>query len=135
VGCPYEAAMALLDLEEEGPLREAHETLERLGARPLADRVGRRLREKGARGLARRPRARTRSNPAGLTERELQVLALVAEGLRNAEIAERLFVSPKTIDHHVSALLGKLGARSRSEAAAKAGGLLRGLRGDPDSPK
>lgn len=57
------------------------------------------------------------------------MLRLVAEGLRNAEIADRLFVSPKTVDHHVSALLGKLGARNRSEAAGRAGEILRTLGG------
>jgi len=125
IGCPYEAAMALADLDDEVALRDAHQTLETLGASPLADRIARRLREKGVRDLARRPRASTRGNPAGLTTRELEVLRLVAEGLRNAEIADRLFVSPKTVDHHVSALLGKLGARSRSEAAGRAGEILR----------
>jgi DNA-binding NarL/FixJ family response regulator len=76
------------------------------------------------RGLRRRPREATRKNPAGLTSRELEVLRLVAAGLRNADIAGRLFVSPKTVDHHVSALLGKLGARTRAEAAARAARLL-----------
>jgi DNA-binding CsgD family transcriptional regulator/GTPase SAR1 family protein len=124
IGAPYETAMALAELADEASLREAHGALEALGARPLADRVARTLRERGIRDLKRRPRASTRANPAGLTAREIEVLRLVAEGLRNAEIGERLFVSSKTVDHHVSALLGKLGARSRSEAAGKAAEIL-----------
>ncbi len=72
------------------------------------------------RGLPRGPRAATRENPAGLTAREVEVLALVAEGLRNADIAERLFLSEKTVGHHVSAILRKLGVRTRGEASAEA---------------
>ena len=66
------------------------------------------------------PRAATRSNPAGLTPRELDVIMLVADGLRNAQIAERLFLSEKTVDHHVSAILRKLGVASRLDAARAA---------------
>jgi DNA-binding NarL/FixJ family response regulator len=71
-------------------------------------------------GLPRGPRSGTRENPAQLTAREIEVLALVADGLRNRDIAQRLFVSSKTVDHHVSAILRKLGARTRGEAAAEA---------------
>jgi len=77
------------------------------------------LREQGA-SVPRGPRATTQGNPAQLTQRELDVLALLAEGLRNAEIAERLVVSRRTVDHHVSAILRKLDARTRLEAVAAA---------------
>ena len=94
-----------------------------LALRPAAAIVARRLRERGARGLPRGPRPRTRENPAGLTARELEVLALLVDGLRNAQIAERLVVSEKTVDHHVSAILRKLDVRSRGEAGAEAARL------------
>ena len=123
LGCPYEAALALADAEDPDALRESHEQLLGLGAARAAAIVARRLRELGVRGLPRGPRARTRANPAGLTARELEVLALLVEGMRNAEIAERLVVSTKTVDHHVSAVLRKLGVRTRGEAVAEAGRL------------
>jgi DNA-binding CsgD family transcriptional regulator len=117
LGCPYEAALALADAGQEEPLRRAMEELQRLGARPAADAVARRLRELGVRRLPRRPRRATAANPAGLTARELEVLALLGSDLRNADIAARLHISEKTVDHHVSAILAKLGVRSRREAA------------------
>jgi DNA-binding NarL/FixJ family response regulator len=89
-------------------VREALDRLQQLGARPAAAIVVRRLRDQGVRRIPRGPRPSTRENSAGLTARELAVLTLLAEGLRNAQIAERLVVSEKTVDHHVSAILRKL---------------------------
>lgn len=120
LGCPYESALALADADDDGAQRQALANLQRLGARPAAAVVARRLRGRGARGLPRGPRPGTKKNPAGLTAREVEVLELVAEGLRNADIAERLFLSEKTVGHHVSAILRKLEVRTRGEASAEA---------------
>jgi DNA-binding CsgD family transcriptional regulator len=123
IGCPYESALALAGASDEPAQRRALTELQRLGARPAADLVIRRLHERGVRGLRRGPRRTTRDNPAGLTGREVEVLALIAQGLRNADVAERLFLSRKTVDHHVSAILRKLGTRNRGEASAEAARL------------
>jgi DNA-binding CsgD family transcriptional regulator len=126
LGCAYEAALALADADEEEPLRRALDQLQQLGARPAATIVARRLRQLGVRGVVRGPRHSTRAHAAALTTREADVLRLLSDGLRNATIAERLFVSPRTVEHHVSSILSKLGVQSRGEAVAEAGrrGLL-----------
>ena len=123
LGFRYEAALALAESDDEATVLEAIDQLQQLGARPAAAVVARRLRERGVRGVPRGPRPATRENPAGLTARELQVLTLLAEGLRNRQIAERLVVSEKTVDHHVSAILRKLDVRTRGEASAQAARL------------
>lgn len=78
------------------------------------------LRAQGVRAMPRGPRPSTRDNPAGLTTRRVEVLRLMSEGLRNAEIATRLSTSSKTVDHHVSTVLAKLNVRSRAEAVMSA---------------
>lgn len=117
LGCPYEAAVALAEGDDPDQQLAALNELQRLGAWPAAELVTRRLREQGVRHLPLRPRRTTRGNPAQLTDRQIDVLKLVTEGLRNADIAAQLHISPKTVDHHVSAILAKLGVGSRQEAA------------------
>jgi len=119
IGCPYEEAVALADGDEPAR-RAALEIFERLGAAPAAERLRQALRASGVRGIPRGPRASTRENAAGLTNRQVEVLALIADGWSNGEIADRLFISPKTVDHHVGAILAKLNAGTRAEAASRA---------------
>jgi DNA-binding CsgD family transcriptional regulator len=123
LGSPYEAALALGDADDDGALRCALDDLQRLGAAPAAAIVARRLRERGVRALPRGPRRATQRNPGGLSARELEVLALLVSGLRNADIAQRLFISEKTAGHHVSAILRKLAVSNRAAAVAAAAGL------------
>ena len=120
LGCEYDAALALAGADDDDLLRQSLLKLQRLGARATAAVVARKLRARGAHGISRGPRASTQSNAALLTARELEVLDLVKSGMKNAEIANRLFLTPKTVDHHVSAILRKLSVESRSQAAREA---------------
>jgi DNA-binding CsgD family transcriptional regulator len=112
-GAVFDEAMADADSAVIQRRIEAIERLELLGATATADRLRQMLRRAGLTQLPVRPRTSTRTNPAGLTNRQLDVAKLVARGLTNAEISERLFISPKTTDHHVSAVLTKLGLPNR----------------------
>ncbi len=125
MGLPYERAMALID-GDEAARREAFSILEKLGATATIERCREMLAERGVRGIPRGPRPATRANPMGLTEREIEVLLLLEQGLANAQISRRLHRSVKTVGHHVSAILAKLGAGTRQEAAhiARSKGLL-----------
>lgn len=134
-GCPYETAQALLGSDDENTLRDALDSFERLGAEPAAKHVRRRLRELGVKSIPRGPHESTRSNSAGLTRREIEIVQLLSDGLRNNEIAERLFLSPKTVDHHVSSVLSKLGVKVRAQVRGEAErrGLLKN--GEPETKK
>jgi DNA-binding CsgD family transcriptional regulator len=120
LNCPYEAARALSESDDEAALKHALAELERLGARPMAQWVSRRLRDLGIKGIPRGPRPSTKTNRAGLTHRELEVLHLLTEGQRDKQIARGLHLSEKTVGHHVSAILAKLGKKSRAEAVHEA---------------
>jgi DNA-binding CsgD family transcriptional regulator/tetratricopeptide (TPR) repeat protein len=126
LGCPYEEACALAASDDPISVRRAVTIFEELGAKPAIARAVGRLRTLGVHDLPavrRGPRATTRAHPAGLTQREAEVLALVAAGLRNGEIAARLYLTPKTVSHHLSAIYAKLGVETRIEAAQAASQL------------
>lgn len=119
LGCPYEQANALASGGAAEQL-EALTILERLGATAAASALRRRMREQGMRRIPRGSRSSTRTHSHGLTKREAEIFELLAQGLRNSVIAKRLFVTTKTVDHHVSAIFTKLGVSSRAEAIALA---------------
>jgi DNA-binding NarL/FixJ family response regulator len=105
---------------DEAGLRNALAGLEELGASAATAAVRRRMKELGVKANPRGPRPATRAAPAGLTPREQAVLALLADGLPDREISERLFISERTVHHHVSAVLSKIGVSSRTAAAREA---------------
>jgi DNA-binding CsgD family transcriptional regulator len=116
IGEPYAEALALIDTGIDAHAYQALERLDRLGATAVAAKVRRDLRNRGLVGIPVGPRPLTRANPAGLTGRQLEILTMLAEGLTNAQLAGRLYISPKTVDHHISAILAKLAASTRTEA-------------------
>ena len=125
IGCPYEEALALAN--GDAPARQrALNLLGRLGARATMERL---RQEQGAGRsprvdhIPRGPRPSTQKNPAGLTNQQFEVLRMMVGGLSNSEIAAALQVSPKTVEHHVSAVLAKLVVRSRAQAVAHAHNL------------
>jgi DNA-binding CsgD family transcriptional regulator len=124
LGCPFEEAAALTWTGEPESMRRALDLFTDLRAAPAAARVRRLLQDRGIRVPAQRgPRATTAAHPAGLTARESEVLEVLREGLTNAEIAKRLFLSPRTVDHHVSSILTKLGVSRRADAVARSAAL------------
>jgi DNA-binding CsgD family transcriptional regulator len=120
VDAPYERALELLDSGEVGPTLDALAVLDSLEARPAAALARQCLRRLGMNQVPRGPLAQTRGNPAGLTARQVEIVQLLGRGMTNAEIAAHLVVSVRTVDHHVSAVLQKLGVTSRKEAATAA---------------
>ena len=129
VGNRFEGALALLDGGSELGMREALRRFDTLGAAAAARVTRRRMRQLGLRAIPSGAQPSTRSDAAGMTRREREVLALVAAGHSNASISEELVISHRTVEHHVSAILAKLGVASRTLAAAEA--RSRGLIGTP----
>jgi DNA-binding CsgD family transcriptional regulator len=125
LGCPYERAIALLDLPDSEALSDALELVEELGATPLIQRVRRKARP----GTTADSSGPTPSSNGDLTPRQHEILILLSEGLTNDAISRRLFLSPKTVGHHVEAILERLGAKSRTEAVfvARQRGFLTSL--------
>jgi DNA-binding CsgD family transcriptional regulator len=115
-GVPYEAALCLADSPDPVDLTEAHSRLVGLGAEAVARHVAVTIRGLGA-SVPRGPRRSTRANQSGLTTREAEIAGLAAAGLTNREIADQLVLTQKTVSHHISAVLGKLGARRRADIA------------------
>ncbi|MBO3748834.1 AAA family ATPase [Streptosporangiaceae bacterium NEAU-GS5] len=123
LGCPYPAALALTGTQGIRELRDAQKIFLDLGATPAARIAGQRLRLLDPRAASAARRSPAPSHPYGLTTRELEVLALIRNAHTNAQIAAKLFISTKTVGHHVSAILAKMNAPNRSAAAHEAARL------------
>ncbi|MDH3607599.1 MAG: LuxR C-terminal-related transcriptional regulator, partial [Acidimicrobiia bacterium] len=128
LGCPYEQALSLVDSGEVESLTRAIQLLDDMGARPAAAWARQRLRDIEGSTVPAMPRTSTAANPASITNRQREVLTLLVEGASNQEIADRLFVTKKTIEHHVSAIYSKLGVTGRPSAMVAGRELLSELR-------
>ncbi|MGH8925403.1 MAG: LuxR C-terminal-related transcriptional regulator [Acidimicrobiia bacterium] len=122
---PYDRAVMLSFGSTDAKI-EALSIFDDLAAAPLSSRLRSELAKAGVAGVPRRPNRATRANRFGVTSRQLEVLQHLAENMTNGEIADRLFLSSRTVDHHVSAILGKLraGSRAAAVAAAREAGLI-----------
>jgi DNA-binding CsgD family transcriptional regulator/tetratricopeptide (TPR) repeat protein len=118
IGCPYEEAHALFTGGDDDK-RNALAILTNLGATATHEKMKQEMRTAGIRNIPRGLRETTRSNPAQLTTRQVDVLKLLHAGLQNKEIAGKLFISAKTVDHHISAILFKLDVNSRTKAVSE----------------
>jgi DNA-binding CsgD family transcriptional regulator/tetratricopeptide (TPR) repeat protein len=119
LGCPYEQAVVLSE-SGENDKRKALQIMQQLGATGVYEKMKMDMRSAGIKKIPRGMRENTKANPAQLTNRELEVLFLLTKGIQNKEIAVKLFISPKTVDHHISAVLFKLDVSSRTKAVTEA---------------
>jgi len=122
LGCPYEQALSLFDGTEDNK-RKSLLIMQQLGADAIYEKLKMKMRSCGIKRIPRGLRESTKANPAQLTNRELDVLQLLKKGIQNREIAEALFISPKTVDHHISSILFKLDVNSRAKAVTEAARL------------
>lgn len=119
LGRPYEHALLLFEGDENNK-REAISIIHELGATAVYEKMKQDMRGCGIKSIPRGIRKSTQLNPAQLTDREMDILPLLKEGLQNREIASRLFISAKTVDHHISSIFFKLDVNSRAKAVQEA---------------
>jgi len=122
LGCPYEEALALFN-GGDNDKKKAIGIIQKLGAGAIYEKMKFEMRASGIKSIPRGVRKSTQSNRANLTSRELDILQLLKAGLQNKEIAAKLFISPKTVDHHISSIFFKLDVNSRTKAVQEASRL------------
>ena len=122
LGCPYEQALTLFEGSDDNK-KAAVGIIQKLGADAIYEKMKLEMKSSGIKSIPRGIRKSTKSNPANLTEREVGVIQLLKDGLQNKEIAAKLFISPKTVDHHISSIFQKLDVNSRTKAVQEASRL------------